>query len=429
MSFFDIIDAGATVQDPTDVNVWHTGSIEIPDLLQIGWQGGLIDPNGLYFNGKTYATGVQTNNIAGQRNRVVIVQYDGATPTVPPIYAFVGSGTDGQDTLNHPRPAMLIDPSGYIWIYQTTIHQTPIRVWKSDNPEDISSFTLVHTIPEINGLNYGYPKPILQPDGRVFILVRSNDGVGPADLYNTLILKSTDATQTSWTAQPIADAEHETTGNRHYHNVFRKYGTNTVQMFGTSFRASGTNTYWKHAITKTTLGNYTTYSNAAGTFSKDVDLNGMINDSEMNGNFVVNSASQSTIELARMAGIQVDDTAYTYVLKEGAFGEFMKVSNTGVVTKADVQIPNVLTENQANLCQLWYNGNDIIGAIRRTIGPKTFDTIFRLDKTTLAQTTIEDVPPRIEMPQNYDQIPVGGWYMQHLTLNGVFHWKATQKIY
>ena len=102
------------------------------------------------------------------------------------------------ETLNtadeHNIPKVLIDSSGYIWIFYS-LHgiDTNLYYYRSTNPDDISSFESKQTISGFSG-NCTYVFPFQRVDGRIVVFTRSS-----TDTQGRWQVAWTDNNGSSWT--------------------------------------------------------------------------------------------------------------------------------------------------------------------------------------------------------------------------------------
>ena len=87
------------------------------------------------------------------------------------------TSTDG-----HDQSSLIVTDDGYILIGReqlqpSLVHNSPIDIYRSDNPEDISSFSLITTLTNPGSDGYCYPNIIKnQTEDKLHILLRGNGG-------------------------------------------------------------------------------------------------------------------------------------------------------------------------------------------------------------------------------------------------------------
>jgi hypothetical protein len=81
-------------------------------------------------------------------------------------YEIVTSSASGE---LHLHATMVIDDEGYIYTCVESSHNSSIKIYKSDNPEDITSFTQINTLTG----SYAYPRMDFTENGRLVIIARN----------------------------------------------------------------------------------------------------------------------------------------------------------------------------------------------------------------------------------------------------------------
>src|SRR5690606_10616275 len=125
-----------------------------PILFYSGSYGNLCTPKSVWRNGATYITGYKDFST---NNSPVILRWKNGILEMEEV------GTiDFSDALQHQHPAVLIIDD-YIYVFAVNGHGRPIKIWKSNSPDNISDgFTLHHTI---SG-DFGYCNLRKLSDGR-----------------------------------------------------------------------------------------------------------------------------------------------------------------------------------------------------------------------------------------------------------------------
>jgi len=73
--------------------------------------------------------------------------------------------------VGHALPSMTIDNNGYIYVFYGP-HNSPLTYRKSNNPEDITSFSSLQTLSLVQGT---YPSPIVTNTNKIIVLYRQDD--------------------------------------------------------------------------------------------------------------------------------------------------------------------------------------------------------------------------------------------------------------
>jgi len=230
-------------------------------------------PSRLYYaNGKYYFSWYKLpgspNNYDG-----MICTYDGDRISENKL---ARAGTDGDDD-SHDYTAIIVDDNGYIYACRNTSDDLKeVKIAKSDNPYDISSFTIIQTI--THGVNEvsldGHAYPCFQKIGTDIFLILRNDLPG----YRIHKKGLTDNTfSDGYRFCEIPD--------KCYGCLLRNSAENKIGM-GTMIRQQiGAYTYRQLGYIETTDG--VTWKNAGGTWSKNVVTNGYVTDAEIIANCII----------------------------------------------------------------------------------------------------------------------------------------------
>jgi len=73
--------------------------------------------------------------------------------------------------VSHAKPSIAIDNNGYIYVFYGS-HNSPLTYRKSNNPEDITSFSSLRVLSSVQGT---YPSPIVTDDNKIIVLYRQDD--------------------------------------------------------------------------------------------------------------------------------------------------------------------------------------------------------------------------------------------------------------
>jgi len=264
----------------------------IGDWALGGRFNGLTMPISLWYNGSTYTVGYESN---ATNNQVWVVKQTNFNLQSEKV----GTGTDGQEPLNHPTPLLLIDDSGYIYVIQNEFHVTPFNLWRSDNPEDISSFSLVGQF-DTDG---AYLICIKQDDTNVTFITRNGDANSGGFHQSVLEVNLQDA---SYTKTQITNADYGNTDVRHYIGSQYQVGTSNIYYGIVFHRYDPTINYYKISIWKST--DLQTISNLNATFTKDVVSTSPLTPTELENNFAFVGSDTSLATVVDIKDfIQVND--------------------------------------------------------------------------------------------------------------------------
>tara|TARA_R110002012_G_scaffold321174_1_gene547901 strand:+ start:10038 stop:11288 length:1251 start_codon:yes stop_codon:yes gene_type:complete len=256
----------------------------------------LTSPITLWHNGSTYSLGYE-NNITN--NQVWIVKQTGFNIESNTV----GIGTVAPEPLNHPTPLLIIDDLGYIYVIQNSFHVSPFNLWRSDNPEDISSFSLIGQF-DTDG---AYLTMISQNNTNAVFVTRNS--LASSDGFHQSILEVNLLTA-AYTKTQLTYADYNTTGIRHYPLfTYHKVGNSNIYYGFINHRRDSDLTYLKVSAWKST--DLVTFSNLDETFSKDVVSNGVLTNAELEANFKFVESSTNDLNRTIFQGaIQVDDDIY-----------------------------------------------------------------------------------------------------------------------
>ena len=174
-----------------------------------------VSPTSIYRNGSTYLTGMTDENsnhigFVFKINKFNFEQVEFNSGITPEL-----------DGSNHARPSILIDDSGFIWLFQVDPHNAPIKVWCSNVSESIlDGFTYKG---EIN-VDFAYQQIYRQSNFDIQILTRTS---GTGNSGHTRVVGNLN-NLSGFTSQAITDP---TGSYRHFTNNFYKYGNITREWF------------------------------------------------------------------------------------------------------------------------------------------------------------------------------------------------------
>jgi hypothetical protein len=249
------------------------------------------NPSSVYYNGKTYIVWQ-----GGAGYDPFIVCYDHSANEWSDI---VKVGTNPLSSDSHGAPALLIDDSGYLHVFYGCKH-TNLEYAKSDNPEDITSWTA-------QGDPVGsctYPCPVMLANGDIDILYRHTTGAFGDQRY----IKSDDDGASWDAAVQIIEIDVAAT-----HSIYaytpRVHGNNIHMIWRYHDGTNSENVY--HAYLNTTDGHM---------YSMDgTDLGTSITKAEADANCrVVDTGAYITGHMA----LHLDGDGYPYII-------YLKTTDTG----------------------------------------------------------------------------------------------------
>lgn len=348
----------------------------------------------MYFDsveGCTYAVGYE-NNVT---NNAVWIMKQTANSVES---TKVNTGTTSSDPQNHPTPMLLMDDSGYIYVFQNKYHIDSFRYYKSDAPRDISSFTYQYDF-TANASYIG----LLKRDGNNCVFITRAGGVSS---YSNSIVHLDLSDGTDSTVQ-FTDVDFAGTNVRHYPILPYKYGTSTKYIGGISHRHETLGNVYKMSLWVTS--DFETFTDMDESFSKDVVATSEITDAELEANFaVLGTDADTTASYGAASLIQIDDLAF--MLYKSDTNEFTIAKyeiGTGFVD--DLVIPLSLNTT-TSFNNLYYNGTNLVLELELDTN---IDTIYTMDLDLTNFTYVKDIDtPRaydFGLPKNLDE--VDGKYM------------------
>jgi hypothetical protein len=277
-------------------------NLPFADAFQMGNIGSNASPLMIWFNGSTYGVGYKEND---QLNQVVILKQ-----TKENVEAnTVGNGTTATESRNHPAPCMHIDSEGYIYVFQNKLHVDPFRYWKSDNPEDISSFTLQGEFSD-EASYIG----VLDAIGKD-IKFQTRRG-GTSSYAQSIISLNLDTGVNS--SLQITTDEFATSNQRHYLFLPKIYGNPTKRVAGIQHRDETSKFFYKTSLWVTS--DYETIENISGNFSKNITVDGLITNAEINSHYkITGDDSLRSDYVASNWLIQINDDIYTCIFDQSNY--------------------------------------------------------------------------------------------------------------
>lgn len=333
---------------------------EIRMLNGVGlwWLGGthqnLSNPSSLYFNGSTYITGYEDNVTY---NQAWIIKQTGLDQI---DYNSVGDGTVavGMESNNHPAPMLVIDNLGYIFVIQNAFHVYPFRVWKSNNPEDISSFTELANF----GSQLSYLGLVRQENSNCWFISRK----GGAGDYSHVVVNVNLVNPALYTQTQICDSDASGNNVRHYPLMPKRYGSSDYYVGGIAHRLDSPITYYKNSIWITQ--DFDTFENIEQTFSKTISVSGPITIAELEANFAyVGTDSDRTNQRGEGRIIHIDNDIFHLCVKEDESTYQLRKYTIGVgfVGSFDFNLPWFYGGNTSGIqgimvSYIYYIGGNII---------------------------------------------------------------------
>ena len=332
-------------------------------FIEDSWMYGsfrtLAKPSMLWYNGSTYSLWYKEKV---NFNQVGILKQTDETL----ISSIVNDGTDGIEPINHPAPMLHINKStGYIYVLQNKFHVDEIRVWRSANPEDISSFDYIGAF----GQGCSYLGHLDGNDSDIVIQTRAGD---VTEFYSMSIIKVNLDTLV-YTQTVITNADSVNSETRHYLLVPYQYGESDKTFFGIAHRnqslANGRQGYYKFSLLVTDKGgDYEIFENIDSSFSKDVVNTSILTNTELDNNYVVlgDELDRNTL-ISEGKLIALNDDVYIVYMNDENSGRYsVRKFTYGSSTTTDFLIPVtniVVSPIYYSPVYMRYNGTNFVFTI------------------------------------------------------------------
>lgn len=368
-----------------------------------GFFRSLTSPCMWHYNGSTYAVGYKSNVY---NNQVWILKQTGIT-----VESYnVGTGTDGSEPENHPTPLLYVNEStGYVYVIQNEFHVDRFLVWRSDNPQDISSFSLVGYF----GANESYLCLISYSGTNCVFQTRNGSS---SDYDQSLISVDLDS-PSGYSETIITEANYSVTNTRHYTCACWKYGTSDYTAWGINKRKDGTIKYYCTQLLIVENGEYDNIYNAGLTYSKSISLDGVITNAELDDEYnILGNPADNTTTITEVRMIQVNDDVYTIHLSDDSTNTYTATKiniKTGTQTPLELPISDIYDDGSQldNCSAMFYNGDTIIVRLKRTDTTSLYS--LNLECTTFTYLQDIDISDGMYLgiPINLDKIPRNQRYM------------------
>lgn len=359
----------------------------------------LTNPTMWYYNGSTYAVAYEPNTT---NNKVWISKQTGFTVE---SYA-VNNGTSSPEPLDHPTPLLYInEATGYIYVIQNQFHVDAFDVWKSDSPEDISSFTQVTGAFDANG---SYLALISYSGTNCVFATRS--GSSPNG-YDYSVIEVDLDNPNGYTDQLVVEMDFATNDVRAYLAPCNYYGTNTKKCYGLYSRNESNTTYYKLSLLFS--DDRDNFDNLANTVSTDV-TSAAITYSSLNTNYaIIGDDSDKNTSIAPIGHmLQLDDDVYVAYKSASDTMTINKYSygSSGVQSTIDLPYTFTISDSGDGYVYMYYNGTYIIGTAK--VDDSTVK-LFKIQTDLTNFQTIRDIDTPdgayLGLPENFDS--VDGLYM------------------
>lgn len=375
------------VDSVTTVDSWALGGRFRDSSNPIMW----------HYNGSTYALGYANNTL---NNEVYIVKQTGFTVTSTQV----NNGTDGSEPLNHPTPLLYIDEAtGYIYVLQNEFHVDRFGVWKSDNPEDISSFSFIDWF-DTNGSYLS----LIEWSGSTVVMT-TREGESPSG-YDFNVLTVDLDNPSGYTDQQVVEMDFATNDVRAYLIPCNYYGSPTTRVYGLQSRDESSTNFYK--ISLLFSSDQENFENLSGDTTTDVTSTSIAYAS-LNTNYtVIGSDSDKTVTYAPPNLLQLADDvflSYRSASDTITINKYSKDSE-GVQATFDMPYSYTLSDNEDGYTYLYYDGQKLRGTTK-----VDDDTcyLFSIETSLTGYSEIKQISVQdgayIGMPWNMDD--VNGLYL------------------
>lgn len=268
-----------------------------------------------YANGKYYIAWPKDHDTPDNLDNMICT-YDGTDFSD----SIVGrAGTDG-DIDAHALANCIVDNNGYIYMSRTQADAiNNLIIVKSDNPYDISSFTTLQTFAGEGGHIYPY---FVKIGTDIFLIVRGADDSLFAYYKKGLADETFAARQNIIMTNDTVDKSYKT--------VCRTETEDEIGIF-VMWRDTTTTTRPHRRLGFIKTSDFITWSNAAGTWSKDVVTNGYITTAEYIANTIIEiSLTEEDEHWFSMDGFRHNDIYYGLVEHGTASGTVYTINLTEI---------------------------------------------------------------------------------------------------
>ena len=401
------------IQPNQDVYVYDDPTLEykavfVNEAFYFGASRALGQPDCIYYNGNFYLSGYKLNTYD---NQALIAKYNRANGITT---AEVGSGTTpANEPDDHPVPAVYVSQStGYVYMIQNKYHNSYFRVFKSTSAESI---TLTYS-GEITDGGASYITIVEASGSDITFVTRGKTG-GTNNLWYCFACCTVNLDTLVYTHTQITSIDFATNAVRHYPNAtpIYVYGTPTVYFMGINHRWETNGYVYKISILATS--DWSTFTNYANTFSKDVIGVSPITEAELESNCVfVGTDSTKTNNYTPIVSIQVDDNMFILYKKLTTTRFYIsKIAYEGSITTFEITLDDAAFDQ----CYMYYNGTNIIMTFAVNDGSSNIDNaIFRVAGINTDLTGYTLFADLLETPRaantnlvsNFDDMPSGTYY-------------------
>lgn len=209
---------------------------------------------------------------------------------------------------NHNHGSIIADSTGTMYVMFERAHNDPYKVFKSTNPEDISSWTQLSSI----GTDVAHPSLFVDTSDNIYAYGRGEHDRG-------VIFKSTDG-GTTFSENVFANMDPVGDNRWFYHTTIssrKSQGMHIVVWLLNEALLTYPDAYYIHTMDGVTFGNIEYWeSGGSSGFSKNIVTEGYITKAELDANFaVVLGADQSKYNTYQGGGLDIDGNPYMLMMQ------------------------------------------------------------------------------------------------------------------
>ena len=264
-----------------------------------GWS--IASPASWHYNGSNYYLLYERYDETEPSKIWIVKQTDNNIEV-----AAINSGTSNPDNQDHTTPIWGgVDPSGYLYVKQCDGWVQPMRVYKSNSPENIHGWTQVGTF----DTDASYIWTIEGTDVTdMWYVTRSGNAANNG--YDLSLLNVDLTTPSGYTKLRITEGNFNTNQVRHYAQCARFFGTSDYRVLFVNHRNESNSVNYKASILLWEVGTNNIHD-FAQTTSKDVGTNGGVTNTELEDDFIlVGTDSTKTVTNLLLPPVQINNDVY-----------------------------------------------------------------------------------------------------------------------
>lgn len=311
-----------------DTYVEFTGAQTLCDYSLNPFTSWFYTPQMVYSNGKTFLT-YTTPHLTKPHGQAKILTYDDQGGFDRPIN--VGDIQLSSDS--HVKPSIAVS-NNILYVTQEILHNSPFKVYKSGPSLDYSYFTQPFSI----GTDLAYANYVQENNGNYICLSR-----GLVNVWQIYVTKATTGFESWGSPRQVTSPPAGGVTFRHYPFLpwgFYKYNGWFYEIIACRKDVGDGGNFYRYYIWKTQ--DHVTYHNIEGTFSHDLDSDGILSDSILNTNYKFHEMDSDALQGgAPSVGMSSEGKIYAIVRKSDGTGIIFKRFTGSVWVDKVMTIPNV----------------------------------------------------------------------------------------